>query len=76
MADNYCFPAFGSILKIDESLPSINVYMPHQLTAYTDQFILSLPYPYPTLPTRAEAVSRMEVNYFNYKTTLKIEALG
>src|SRR6218665_2357474 len=51
MADNYCFPALRSILKIDESLPSINVHLPHQLTAYTDQFLLSLPYPYPTLPT-------------------------
>src|SRR6218665_4009473 len=50
MADNYCFPAFGSILKIDESLPSINVHLPHQLTAYTDQFLLSLPYPSPSPP--------------------------
>src|SRR6218665_41212 len=47
MADNYCFPAFGSTLKIDESLNSINVHLSHQLTTYTDQFLLSLPYPYP-----------------------------
>jgi len=26
MADNYCFPAFGSTLKIDESLNSINAH--------------------------------------------------
>src|SRR6218665_6295 len=44
MADNYCF------LKIDESLNSINVHLPHQLTAYTDQFLLSLAYPYPYPP--------------------------
>src|SRR6218665_2519114 len=50
MADNYCFPAFGSILKIDESLPSINVHLPHQLITYTNQFLLSLPYPYPYPP--------------------------
>src|SRR6218665_2343218 len=47
---NYCFPAFGSTLKIDDSLPSINVHLPHQLTAYTDQFLLSLPSPYPFPP--------------------------
>src|SRR6218665_594405 len=57
MADNYCFPAFGSILKIDESLPSINVHLPHQLTAYTDQFLLSLPYSYPPHPTRLSSIS-------------------
>src|SRR6218665_1256420 len=51
MADNYCFPAFGSTLKIDEPLPSINVHLPHQLTTYTNQFLLSLPYPYPPHPT-------------------------
>src|SRR6218665_962674 len=47
MADNYCFPAFGSTLKIDESLNSINIHLPHQLTTYTDQFLLSLPLPTP-----------------------------
>src|SRR6218665_2845750 len=47
MADNYCFPAFGSTLKIDESLNSINVHLHHQLTTYTDQFLLSLPLPTP-----------------------------
>src|SRR6218665_2601122 len=50
MSDNYCFPAFGSTLKIDESLNSINAHLPHQLTTYTDQFLLSLPYPYPYPP--------------------------
>src|SRR6218665_3822933 len=50
LGDNYCFPAFGSTLKIDESLPSINVHLPHQLTAYTDQFLPS-PTPTPTVPT-------------------------
>src|SRR6218665_2468917 len=53
MADNYCFPAFGSTLKIDESLPSINVHLPHQLTAYTYQLLLSLPSPSPHPPPPA-----------------------
>src|SRR6218665_578865 len=48
MADNYCFPAFGSTLKIDESLNSINIHLPHQLTTYTNQFLLSLPLPTPS----------------------------
>ena len=48
MADNYCFPAFGSTLKTDESLNSINIHLPHQLTTYTNQFLLSLPLPTPS----------------------------
>jgi len=47
MADNYCFAAFGSTLKIDESLNSVNAHLPHKLTTYTDQFLPSLPYPHP-----------------------------
>src|SRR6218665_3981102 len=47
MADNYCFPAFGSTLKIDESLNSINIHLPNQLTTYTDLFLLSPPLPTP-----------------------------
>src|SRR6218665_1631148 len=53
MADNYCFPAFESTLKTDESLNSINAHLSHHLTTYTDQFLLSLPYPH---PLRAAAV--------------------
>src|SRR6218665_2512382 len=54
MADNYCFPAFGSTLKIDESLNSINAHLHHQLTTYTYQFLLSLPSP--TLAAAADLV--------------------
>src|SRR6218665_1786657 len=42
--------AFGSTLKIDESLNSINAHLPHLLTTYADQFLLSLPFPYPFPP--------------------------
>src|SRR6218665_4010920 len=45
MADNYCVHAFGSTLKLDESLNSINAHLSHQLTTYTEQFLLSLPTP-------------------------------
>src|SRR6218665_3869815 len=64
MADNYCFPAFGSTLKIDESLNSINAHLPHQLTTYTDQFLLSLPYPYPypPHPTRLSSSSSLRLS--------------
>ena len=40
MLVNYCFPAFGSTLKL---MTSINIHVSHQLTAYDDQFLLSLP---------------------------------
>src|SRR6218665_2429151 len=66
MADNYCFPAFGSTLKIDESLNSINVHLSHQLTTYTDQFLLSLPYPYTypySYPLGAAAIHRNVYKY-------------
>src|SRR6218665_3652862 len=66
MADNYCFPAFGSTLKIDESLNSINVQLSHQLITYTDQFLLFLPYPYTcpySYPLGAAAIHRKVYKY-------------
>src|SRR6218665_283580 len=53
MLVNYCFHAVGPILKL---MTSINIHVSHQLTAYPDQFLLSLP--------REIAVSIM--NLFNY----------
>src|SRR6218665_252430 len=60
MLVNYCFPSFGPILKL---ITSINIHVSRQLTAYPDQFLLSLP--------REIAVPIMDLyNYLSDRTPM------